>query len=93
MDDCIFCKIVRGEVPSAIRKSMEMWVGCIAGALTEADYRSKLAKAGFTDINVEVTRVYGVEAASTFLAGHGLDVLPRRRSMARSVARSSVPQN
>ena len=66
--------VVRGEVPPAIRKSMELWVGCIAGALTEADYRSKLATAGFTGIDVEVTRVYGAEDASTFLAGQGLDV-------------------
>ena len=66
--------VVRGEVPPAIRKSMELWVGCIAGALTEADYRSRLAAAGFTGIDVEVTRVYGAEDASTFLAGQGLDV-------------------
>jgi len=66
--------VVRGEVPDAIRTSMELWVGCIAGALTESDYRDKLATAGFTDIDVEVTRVYGVEEAATFLAGQGLDV-------------------
>jgi 2-polyprenyl-3-methyl-5-hydroxy-6-metoxy-1,4-benzoquinol methylase len=66
--------VVRGEVPDAIRKSMELWVGCIAGALSETDYRGKLAAAGFTDVGVEVTRVYGVEEAATFLAGQGLDV-------------------
>jgi arsenite methyltransferase len=66
--------VVRGEIPAAIRRSMELWVGCIAGALSEIDYRSKLAKAGFTAIDVEVTRVYGVEEASTFLAGQGLDL-------------------
>ena len=66
--------VVRGDVPAAIRKSMELWVGCIAGALSETDYRSKLATAGFTGIDVEVTRVYGVEDASTFLAGQGLDL-------------------
>jgi len=66
--------VVRGEVPEAIRKSMALWVGCIAGALSEADYRGKLAAAGFTDIGVEVTRVYGVEEAATFLAGQVLDV-------------------
>ena len=59
--------VVRGAVPAAIRKSMELWVGCIAGALAEDDYRSKLAQAGFTGIDVEVTRVYGVEDARTFL--------------------------
>jgi SAM-dependent methyltransferase len=66
--------VVRGEVPDALRRSMELWVGCIAGALTESDYRRKLAAAGFVDIDVEVTRVYGVEDAATFLAGQGLDV-------------------
>jgi len=66
--------VIRGDVPDAIRKSMELWVGCIAGALTETDYRSKLAAAGFTDVGVEVTRVYGVEDAATFLADQGLDV-------------------
>jgi arsenite methyltransferase len=65
--------VVRGEVPAAIRKSMELWVGCIAGALSEDEYRSKLAVAGFNEVDVEVTRVYGVEDAATFLAGHGVD--------------------
>jgi len=59
--------VVRGTVPAAIRKSMELWVGCIAGALAEDDYRNKLAQAGFINIDVEVTRVYGVEDARTFL--------------------------
>jgi arsenite methyltransferase len=66
--------VVRGEVPAAIRRSMELWVGCIAGALAEGDYRSKLAGAGFTGIDVEVTRVYDVDDARTFLASEGLDV-------------------
>ncbi len=66
--------VVRGEVPAAIRKSMELWVGCIAGALSESDYRSKLAAAGFTGIDVEVTRVYRAEDACNFLVGAGLDV-------------------
>jgi 2-polyprenyl-3-methyl-5-hydroxy-6-metoxy-1,4-benzoquinol methylase len=66
--------VVRGDVPEAIRKSMELWVGCIAGALTETDYRAKLAAAGFGGIEIEVTRVYGVDDAATFLAGQGLDV-------------------
>jgi len=65
--------VVRGAVPAAIRKSMELWVGCIAGALAEDDYRNKLAQAGFTNIAVEVTRVYGAEDARTFLAAEGLD--------------------
>jgi ubiquinone/menaquinone biosynthesis C-methylase UbiE len=66
--------VVRGEVPAAIRKSMELWTGCIAGALSEAEYRNKLAEAGFTGIDVEVTRVYALDDARTFLAAEGIDV-------------------
>jgi SAM-dependent methyltransferase len=65
--------VVRGEIPGAIRRSMELWAGCIAGALSEEDYRAKLAAAGFTGIEVEVTRVYGGEDARAFLAGQGFD--------------------
>ena len=65
--------VVRGEVPAAIRKSMELWVGCVAGALSETDYTYKLATAGFTGIDIEVTRVYGVDDARAFLAAEGLD--------------------
>jgi len=50
--------VCRGEVPDAVRRSMELWVGCIAGALEEAEYKRLLAAAGFTDISVEPTRVY-----------------------------------
>src|SRR5574340_466973 len=66
--------VVRGEVPAAIRASMELWVGCIAGALSESDYRNKLAAAGFTAVDVEVTRVYQADDARSFLAAAGLDV-------------------
>ena len=66
--------VVQGAIPDAIRKSMELWVGCIAGALSEVEYRSKLAVAGFTSVGVEVTRVYGVDEAATFLAGQGVAV-------------------
>jgi SAM-dependent methyltransferase len=65
--------VVRGEVPEAIRRSMELWAGCVAGALSEADYRAKLAAAGFTGIDIEVTRVYDAAAARAFLAGQGFD--------------------
>jgi len=65
--------VVRGEVPADIRKSMELWVGCIAGALEESEYREKLARAGFESIEVETTRVYRVEEACGFLAAAGLD--------------------
>ncbi len=65
--------VVRGEVPAAIKKSMEMWVGCVAGALADHEYISKLAKAGFDNIDIEVTRVYSAEDAKEFLIGQGLD--------------------
>jgi arsenite methyltransferase len=66
--------VVHGHVPAAIRKSMELWVGCVAGALDDADYRSKLEAAGFEHVSIEDTRLYSVEDARTFLAGEGLDV-------------------
>jgi len=66
--------VVRGDVPAAIRKSVELWVGCIAGALSDADYVAKLAAAGFADPTIEVTRVYSVDDAREFLSGQGIDV-------------------
>ena len=66
--------VVRGEVPADIRRSMELWVGCIAGALEEKDYASKLAAAGFKDVEVEAWRVYNVEDARSFLTETGLNV-------------------
>src|SRR2546429_2307245 len=65
--------VVRGEVPPAIRKSVELWIGCVAGALEEQEYREKLTKAGFGAIDLEPTRIYRVEDAREFLAGAGLD--------------------
>lgn len=66
--------VVAGDVPAEIRKSILLWVGCVAGALSEEEYRSKLAAAGFEDINVETTRVYSVADAGEFLASAGIDV-------------------
>ncbi|HWZ97601.1 MAG TPA: arsenite methyltransferase [Candidatus Dormibacteraeota bacterium] len=66
--------VVRGEVPADIRKSVELWVGCVAGALEEFDYRDKLFNAGFESIDIEPTRIYKVEEARDFLAASGLDV-------------------
>ncbi len=66
--------VVRGEVPAEIRRSMELWVGCVAGALEEREYISKLSKAGFEAVRVEPTRVYDVNDAREFLSGHGIDV-------------------
>lgn len=65
--------VVRGDVPADIRKSMELWVGCIAGALEENEYREKLGRAGFESIDVEPTRVYRIEEAREFLEAAGLD--------------------
>ena len=66
--------MVRGEVPEQVRRSMELWVGCIAGALQEHEYATKLARAGFDEIDIEATRVYCVEDARKFLSGEGIDV-------------------
>jgi arsenite methyltransferase len=66
--------VVRGPVPPAVRKSIELWVGCVAGAMDESDYRAKLAAAGFAEIEIEPTRVYGIEDARQFLAAQGIDV-------------------
>lgn len=66
--------VVRGEVPAAIRRNMELWIGCVAGALTEDDYLAKLRAAGFEAPGLEVTRVYRAEDAAAFLAGQGEDL-------------------
>ena len=65
--------IIRGEVPAEIRKSMELWVGCIAGALKEEEYVEKLRRAGFSGIEVEPTRIYQIEEAREFLEAAGFD--------------------
>ncbi len=65
--------VVRGDVPGEVRRSMEMWVGCIAGALHDHEYISKLADAGFDGIDIEPTRVYSIEDARRFLTGEGID--------------------
>jgi arsenite methyltransferase len=65
--------VIRGEVPPDIRRSMELWVGCIAGALTEQEYYQRLGEAGFEEIGIEPTRVYEIEDAKSFLAGVGLN--------------------
>ena len=66
--------VVRGEVPPEIRRSMELWVGCVAGALEEREYVGKLAGAGFQGIAVEPTRVYHVDDARAFLSDRGIDI-------------------
>jgi ubiquinone/menaquinone biosynthesis C-methylase UbiE len=66
--------VVRGEVPPSIRKSVEAWIGCLAGALQETEYRDKLARAGFTDIEVEPWRVYVAEDGREAIESLGLKV-------------------
>jgi hypothetical protein len=65
--------VVRGEVPEEIRKSMELWVGCVAGALGDFVYVAKLAKAGFNAIGIEPTREYTIDHAREFLSAKGID--------------------
>jgi arsenite methyltransferase len=66
--------VTRGAIPEAVRRDMLLWVGCIAGALDENDYRMKLAAAGFEAIGIEPTRVYDVEDAREFLTSRNVDV-------------------
>jgi len=65
--------VVRGEVPDEVRRNMELWIGCVAGALEEMEYRDLLADAGFRRVDVEPTRVYAASDAAAFLTGSGLD--------------------
>ena len=66
--------VVRGSVPDAVKQSMELWIGCVAGALEESEFRRLLTQVGFTDVDIEPTRIYQVDDARTFLTGAGLDV-------------------
>ncbi len=66
--------VVRGHVPDELRHSMELWVGCVAGALEEQDFRALLAKTGFEEATIEPTRIYRIEDARAFLEGSGIDV-------------------
>ena len=73
--------VVRGEVPAEIRRSVELWIGCVAGALEEGEYRAKLGKAGFEGVDLEPTRIYRAEDARDFLHRAG----DRRVAIAPSV--------
>jgi ubiquinone/menaquinone biosynthesis C-methylase UbiE len=66
--------VTSGEITPEIRKSILLWVGCIAGALDESEYRAKLATAGFQQVDIEPTRRYRAEEAKEILAAEGLDV-------------------
>ena len=65
--------VVRGDVPAAIRRSVELWIGCVAGALEEDEYRGKLGKAGFEAVGLEPTRIYRIEDARELLDREGID--------------------
>ncbi len=66
--------VVRGEVPPEVRRNMELWVGCIAGALQQDEYAAKLRSAGFTGVEVDPWRIYQVADAREFLTASGIDV-------------------
>src|SRR4051794_38206009 len=66
--------VVRGEVPADVRRNVELWVGCIAGALRDTEYVDKLRAAGFTDVEVEPWRIYKIDDARAFLSDAGIDV-------------------
>ena len=66
--------VIRGEMPNEIQRSIELWAGCVAGALEEADYKAKLERAGFERVSIEATRVYSAADARDLFDGTGLDV-------------------
>ena len=66
--------VVRGEVPAAVRRNIELWVGCVAGALDESAYRDKLAAVGFESVAIDPWRIYKINDARAFLTGAGVDV-------------------
>ncbi|HKU51370.1 MAG TPA: arsenite methyltransferase [Nitrospira sp.] len=67
--------VVRGSMPQEVRHSVELWAGCVAGALEESDYLTKLEQAGFERVSIEPTRIYSAVDAREFLVGAGLDVM------------------
>jgi arsenite methyltransferase len=73
--------VCRGEIPAAVRRSMELWIGCVAGALEENEFKRLLGEAGFVDVDIEPTRVYQFEDACSFLADAGED----REVLAREI--------
>ena len=65
--------VVRGEVPPDVRRNVELWIGCLAGAMEERDFEARLVKAGFTDVSITPTRIYTIEDARDFLSAAGID--------------------
>jgi SAM-dependent methyltransferase len=82
--------VVRGDMPDAVRRNMELWIGCVAGALEEKEYRALLAGAGFEQIDVDVTRVYAADDAAAFLEGTGLDAAQFARDIDGKVVSAFV---
>jgi arsenite methyltransferase len=82
--------VVKGAVPADVRRSVELWTGCLAGALEESEYRSKLAAAGFEGIDVEATRVYGAEDLRGMLPG--IDVAPVEGRFVSAFVRAVKPR-
>ena len=67
--------VVRGHVPAAVKTNMELWIGCVAGALEEREFLDLLREVGFAKPSIEPTRVYKAEDAAAFLSGSGLDAV------------------
>ncbi|HVO52297.1 MAG TPA: arsenite methyltransferase [Thermoanaerobaculia bacterium] len=65
--------VVRGEVPAGVRKNVELWIGCLAGAMEEKEFEARLEKAGFTDVSITPTRIYTIDDARDFLSAAGID--------------------
>ena len=65
--------VVRGTVPAEVRKNVELWIGCLAGALEEKEFEAKLKQAGFGDVSITPTRIYTIEDARDFLSAAGID--------------------
>jgi len=65
--------VVRGEVPADVRRNVELWIGCLAGAMEEKEFEERLKRAGFADVSITPTRIYDVEDARDFLAAAGID--------------------
>ena len=82
--------VVQGELPPAVKRSMELWVGCVAGALSDEEFVGLLRDAGFEDASVEFTRTYDVEDAKAFLVNTGLDVAQVAREVAGRVGAAFV---
>ncbi len=75
--------VVRGEIPAEIRRSVELWIGCVAGALDEEEFRAGLAGVGFVDIDIEPTRIYAFEEAEEYLVAAGLDLAVAKEAEGR----------